>query len=114
MDTIIKFSAALALSASLGACGFKSDLTLPDKINPDDLFVPDSPLPEGTTAENPPFLPDNSDGVEVMTEDIVIEKVTTEATDGRILVDPDVDEEEGVPIDFSDLADELEGNSKSQ
>lgn len=116
MDTTIKCFAVLALTASLGACGYKSDLILPDNSNPDELFVPDSPPAEGAMAEKPPFLPNNADGIEVMTDEIVIEKVTTEATDGRILVDPDGEEEgnDGVPVDFSELVDELEGGRQSQ
>ena len=142
MQAGIKFTAILVAAISVSACGFKSDLSIPgDRAKDvDDLIVPDSELveaelPPGALEERPPFLPsDDTEGVEVplTDEEIIIEKATTAASDGDILVDPDSttdttsedsnfetgdsnsDSESGVEVDISDLTTELRGDSPSQ
>jgi len=130
MNTVNKLIVVLAVSVPVGACGFKSDLTIPDsKTSSDDLFVSDTEL-AAELEERPPFLPNEADGVEVMTEglvtddDIVIEKVTTVASDGKILISPDDGqvgvetaadvESEGVLVDFSELTKQLESDTQAQ
>jgi len=140
MNAVNKLIVVLAVSVPVGACGFKSDLTIPDsKASSDDLFVSDTEL-AAELEDRPPFLPNEADGVEVMTDglmtddDIVIEKVTTAASDGKILISPDDaevdvevgvdvgvevetaadDESEGVPVDFSELTEQLESDTQAQ
>jgi len=93
MRTKIVSCLVLVAAGSLAGCGFKSDLFLPgDKednlmLEPDAL--PDQPDPEDLsdlsklTEDPPPFLPSSED------ETIMLEKVTTVATDGEILTLPD-------------------------
>ena len=134
---VLKFTVVLAAAVTLGACGFKSDLSIPeDAASPDELFVPDeslveAELPAGELEERPPFLPTGEEGVEVpLTDDeIVIDKVTTTASDGDILVNADAESdivttsvdnsseaevEPGVEVDISDIATEIGSERLSQ
>jgi len=136
---VLKFTVVLAAAVTLGACGFKSDLSIPDdSASPDELFVADeslveAELPAGELEERPPFLPTGEEGVEVplTDEEIVIDKVTTTASDGDILVNAEAESdivttsvdnsseveaegETGVEVDISDIATEIGGERLSQ
>lgn len=134
---VLKFTVVLAAAVTLGACGFKSDLSIPeDAASPDELFVPDeslveAELPVGELEERPPFLPTGEEGVDVplTDEEIVIDKVTTTASDGDILVNADAESdivttsvdnsseaevETGVEVDISDIATEIGSERLSQ
>ena len=137
---VLKFTVVLAAAVTLGACGFKSDLSIPeDAASPDELFVPDeslveAELPVGELEERPPFLPtgeEGEEGVEVplTDEEIIIDKVTTTASDGDILVNADAESdivttsvdnsseaevETGVEVDISDIATEIGSERLSQ
>jgi len=97
---------ALGTAGSLTGCGFKSDLFQPDSEADNPLFQRDAqPVVEETAAV---VIPSSS----VEGDDIVLDKVTTVATDGRILILPDgvvreVEQDgqvtEGVPVDLTDL-----------
>ena len=133
---IKRLSAVLTVltAVALSGCGFKSDLSLPDS-DTDELFKPDAP--PAVRVEDLPAISDvvagsnsssDGEGVVVSTdailaEDIMLDKVTSEAVDGLILVNPDdatddgaitdessTDGSDGVVVDFSDLTDELESN----
>ncbi len=111
--TTVIFSAALTLSA----CGFKSDLFMPESEDNSTLFTRDT-LPEVQSAEQIALeLARPADAEMADTDDIMIEKVTTEASDGKILLDSTgaaASTDEGVPVDLSDLADLLEKKRVTQ
>lgn len=119
---------ALVAAVSLSGCGFKSDLFLPEDeeegnliserdVQPDPLsgrdIQPDpaeladlAKLSEG----NPDFLPSD----EVEDSDSMLEKATTAAIDGAILVPASSQSDTGIPVDLSDLTREVERQSDSQ
>ena len=111
--------AAFLLVSGLSACGFKSDLSQPDSEDESPLFVSDSELdvvPAGSVEERPPFLP-SSEPVEG--EEIRLDKVTTVASDGEILVSPgsegvEAEEAEGVPVDLTELTRSIERERNAQ
>ena len=121
MRTNIVSCLVLVAAGSLAGCGFKSDLFLPGDREDDPVLereaVPDQPNPEelsdlSNLTENPAFPDDD--------ENIMLEKVTTVATDGEILVlpstqddsqdDPDSGAAEGIPVDLTDLARDVQGS----
>ena len=117
MHTKIVSCLVLVAAGSLAGCGFKSDLFLPGDREDDPVLereaLPDQPDPQelsdlSNLTENPAFPDDD--------ENIMLEKVTTVATDGEILVlpsnqdDPDAGAAEGIPVDLTDLARDVQGS----
>jgi len=108
MHTKIVSCLVLIAAGSLAGCGFKSDLFLPGDREDDPVLqrevLPDQPDPEELSDLS------NDD------ENIMLEKVTTVATDGEILVpsdtqdDPDAGAAEGIPVDLTDLARDVQGS----
>lgn len=95
----------LSTAGSLAGCGFKSDLFQPDSEADNPLFERDAqPVIEESA---PVVIPSGS----VEGDDIMLDKVTTVATDGQILIAPgtvqdneqDGEVTDGVPVDLTDL-----------
>lgn len=100
-------SAGLLSAFLLTGCGFKSDLFMPESEVKSDLFTPDTETE--TTVTVPPLLP-SADG------EIMLDKVTTTAADGQILVPAGGDdvEGEGVPVDLTRLQRDVERERNTQ
>ena len=106
----------LFAAGSLAGCGFKSDLFLPEEED-EGLFGRDAPTEQ-------PALPDESElndlsnlvdspfrkSGEVVDEKIMLEKVTTVATEGDILVPAGSNSQsaEGIPVDLTEVTREVE------
>jgi len=88
VDTKVTVSMALAFSVVIAGCGFKSDLRQAGDNSAADLFKADQ-LPEVRTPEFQTI--EQTMNPLSVDEDIMIDKVTTEATEGRILITPEND-----------------------
>ncbi len=95
----LRISALTILSvAVMAGCGFKSDLSLPGSEDRNPLFVPDA-RPEVQTAEEiarelakPPALPEVP-ATDIEGDEIMLDRVTIEASDALILLNPGGTEE---------------------
>ncbi len=120
MDAKILTTFIFSATLSLSACGFKSDLFMPESKDNSQLFTPDATL-EVKSAEQIALelaMPADAETAEtVSTDEIMIEKVTTEASDASILLTPTevgVATQEGIPVDLSDLDDLLKKKRVTQ
>ena len=100
---IVSFLVPVAAGA-LAGCGFKSDLFLPQQQDKQ-LFEAGAQTGSADTLQ-----PDPSSGA-VEDETIMLDKITTVATDGEILVpntEPDDEGAEGIPVDLTEITRDVE------
>lgn len=114
MSSCVLFSTSLIAAAVLSGCGFKSDLFLPDSDAVDVLFERDTQ----PAIETAPVL----EGMPAAVNDgeIMVDKVTMVASEGRILVAPGTEEvnedgdDDGIVIDLTDVTRDVERERNDQ